>query len=55
MRVLKCHSEKNVKGGSFGILFLTSFLLQTIKTFEGGPFDAIKKFSKKSLSADNLN
>ena len=37
---------KNVKGRTLWD-FLTSILLQNIKTNEGGPFGAIEKFSKK--------
>ena len=38
---------KNVQGGPFANLFLTSIVLQNIETNEGGPSGAIQKTSKK--------
>ena len=38
---------KNVKGGPFGVFQHPTAMLQIIEKIEGGPFDAIQKFSKK--------
>ena len=44
---------KNLKGGTLWD-FQTSIMFQNIKKIEGVPFGTIKKFSKKSLSAEKI-
>ena len=52
MRVLNSVTErKNVKGGDH-LGFLTSILLQNIKTNDGGPLVQSKNSQKKSQSAE---
>ena len=45
------HSAKNPDDGTLWD-FLTSILLRTIKTIDGGPFGDFEKISKKSNKAE---
>ena len=47
MRILKCHSAENVKGGPLG--FFRIQLVQSIKKIKEGAFGGNKKISKKVL------
>ena len=44
---------KNLKGATLWD-FQTSIMFQNVKNIEGGPFGTIKKFSKKSHSAEKI-